>query len=84
MASSGTTTTKKDTELVDNKLSRVRLMQQCWELSEILEILVFGGADSLTPDVDSIPGTTITGIWLVAETPTTGTEVGGGAGGVEV
>ena len=45
----------------------------------------FGRADSLTPDVDSTVGTTTTGISLVIlETPTTRTEVGGGAGGVEV
>ena len=55
-----------------------------WESSEILEILAFGGADSLMSDVDSIVSTATMGLWLVVETPTTRSQAGGGAGGVEV
>ena len=45
----------------------------------MLEILAFGGVDVLISDIDSIAGTTITGISLVVETPTTGNEVAGDA-----
>ena len=50
---------------------------------EILGPLDFDGAGSSMLHVDSMAGTTA-GVGLVVETPTTGTEEGGGAGGVEV
>ena len=85
MASSGTTTTGTLTELEDkNELMGVGVIWWHWESLEILESLTFGSADSSTPDVDSIVGTTTTGLWLVVETPNTRAEVGGDAGGVHV
>ena len=50
---------------------------------EILDTLAFGRVDSSAPEDASIMGTA-TCIELVVKTLTTGTEEGGGAGGVEV
>ena len=96
MASSGPTTTENAATLVDDDdddddeeltdddgPTRVGVICQCGKSSEILDTLAFGGADSSTPDNDSIVGT-IADVGLVVETPTTSTEEGGGAGGVEV
>ena len=49
----------------------------------ILGPLVFGRADSSMLGIDSMVGTTAS-VGLVVKTPTTSTEEGGGAGGVEV
>ena len=87
MASSGTTIAGKVPALTDNddnnEPTGVGVIQWGRSSMEILDTLSFGRADSSAPDNDSIAGTT-TGIGLMVETPTTGTEEEGGAGGVEV
>ena len=60
-SSPGTTTTGNLTKLLDDKLIGVGVIQQHWESLEILKILAFDGAHSLTPGVDSIAGTATTG-----------------------
>ena len=91
MASSGTTTmgsvlmlvdANNDVVLtVDDGPARVGVIHQCRITSDILASLVSSTTGSTTSDRDAIVST-VAGVGL--EIPNTGTDGGGGAGGVEV